>query len=283
MRVIRLGVLIVHDRRRADLIPSLLAGIGPPRSLVSGVIEWVHVAAGGSGIDPWTGLKTGIVPLVFGVGTGATHILVLEDDAAPPVFGADADRDAYWASVVGAVASRPTDVLSFFATNAQAGGPMLASRSRGLSWAFVSERPVGALALAAPVGVWARFMRWMMMPGAEYEYLDCFRPGPVAAGAGDARIWWWWTTVCGRAIVVAAHGLFGHGRAAPNESLVHAEAQARRVAFLPVVGVRGELAEGYYPVDAARIDWTLGASIPSDLDCLPPWAANAAGRAARTP
>lgn len=250
--MIRLHTSIIHDTRRAGRIPALAARLEP--SVTAHGSSWTpEVITGGSGLSPWIGLVAAIAsaPIWHAHQTGetrrdqATHLLLVEDDAEP--------CDDFTEHTLAAIAARPLDALSFFATRDQAGREMDAALAAGLSWAPVTDSVVGAVAIVLPAPLARRFVRFFnAYEDAEFRRLN---RGP-AGNAGDARLWWFLTRVCGQALMVSSRSLVGHGGDGLGDSLVHTEMQHPRPAY--------NLATGE---EAHQIDWTLGSHIDARLAC----------------
>lgn len=255
--MIRLCTHIIHDTRRAGRIDPLLERL-PPTESEHGVSWSPQAVTGGSGLSPWVGMVCAITsaPIWFHRADQATHLLLIEDDAEPcPDFMRHA---------LAAVAARPHDAISFFATRDQAGDEMDAAALAGLSWAPVTRGPVGALAVVLPAPMARRLVRFFnAYEDAEFRRLN---RGP-AGNAGDARLWWFLVRVCGQALMVSSRSLVGHGGDGIGESLVHEAMQAPRPAYRPVLGVAGLSPGGDAPPPAGIIDWTLGSDIDARLAC----------------
>lgn len=264
--------VIVHDRRRfvarntlfANLLHQL-RGMDPDATRAHGRVFMPIVSDAGSGIGPWTGMKAALLRACYSpppendAGVRLfdlpTHVLLLEDDADPGLSALEAAATiAAW---------RPNDAVYLSATREQAGDEMDAAAAVGRSYAFVTERVVGSVAVLLPVPMARRFLRRMGNPATEREFLDTFRHGPETAEAGDARLWWFLTNIAGQAQVVTAWSIFGHGLWAPNQSLVpRKEAQAPRCSYRTVAGVGEKQQDAEHPC-AIDVDWSIGADLDS--------------------
>lgn len=219
---------IVHDPRRSARVPALSAALA-----AGGLAARVHTEGAGSG-GPLRSFRAAVET----AGRGATHLLLLEDDAEPcPGFAAAARR---------AAAARPLDALYLCATRDQAGDRMDAAGRRGLAWAAVADRICGTVAVVLPVGLARRCFLWLATGGEEL----CRAWHPETPEAFDCRLCEFLISVCGVAQMVSVWSLAGHGAALSDESLVRARSPSSsssssgpRYAYRPVRGVIGE--DGY--------------------------------------
>jgi hypothetical protein len=251
-KTVRLAVCIVHDRRRAELLPPLLEELRrqAPRRVVeslslptSTAVVDIKVYDQGTEATPWQGMKAALADVTLAnvasapPGLAPTHMLILEDDAvcAP---------GSLWACVRAATA-RPMDVL-YMAGTADQIAPAIdiadltyAVGSKRPAWCYVSDRCVGALAVILPVATARRFLNWATTPGFDEWFA---REQPLSAGDGDARLAHYLLEVVGVPQICSVFSVFGHGCPEPQQSLVRPEALrwARRsyrpVADMPRIG-----------------------------------------------
>jgi hypothetical protein len=218
---IRLSVVIVHDRRRAAMAAALLAEVERQRAMRKVwpcEITGVRLSDDGSGHSPWVGLKCALAAECWahrqtpsGEVQSPTHVLILEDDAAP--------APGSLAASVRACITRPNDVLYLSATKEQAGAHMMRELDGPCpaSWVYVTGMVVGTVATIIPVHVARRFLDWASDVCNECRFI---RERPEAAGDGDARLTQYLVDVCGVAQVVSTWSVWGHGAAQPADSLV---------------------------------------------------------------
>lgn len=133
---------IQHHPSRADLLPRILEAV--PEAFVC------------LDPEPETNLNWPVGASAWNVGMtmGATHHVVLEDDAIPCAHFREA--------IELAIAARPTYALSFWANKKQVGEALEA----GASWVF-SPKFYGTVCVAMPVGWIREFLEWGARP--EYE------------------------------------------------------------------------------------------------------------------
>lgn len=231
---VTLEASIIHDPRRSANLPGLAAAIA-----AGGLTP--HVCTDGAGTGgPLESFRCAAADAA----PGTTHLLLLEDDAEPcPGFVAAARR---------AAAARPFDALYLSATRAQAGDAMDRAARRGLSWAAVTDRIVGTVAVVLPLGLARRCFFWLLTGGEDL----CAAWHPDTPGAFDCRLYEYLVTVCGVAPLVSVWSLAGHGSPMPEESLVRpGERRPPRFAYRPVRGVLGEDGYDTPPPDPSMLDF----------------------------
>lgn len=229
----------MHDRSRAARIDPLLSNLfGRPSGFLT-PDERAHIVVDGTGTSPWHAMKLAIASgLQEGARRGATHLLLLEDDAEP-VPGA-------LLAMARAIEARPDDPLWFFATVEQAGVWMDDALAHGASWCLIMDRPVGTLATVLPLPLARAFLEYSIDEDAALRPVLRGLAGTAAEEAGDTRLWWWLTRHQCLAQVVSARSLVEHGCAEPHESVL-GRSLSRRAAH--------NLAT---PEQAAQIDWHAG-------------------------
>jgi len=223
--MINIDVAVVRDARRKP--HTSLAAI-PHRECFSG-----------SGVSPWVGFCEALASIPY----EATHCLVLEDDAVVLPDLLDVVRKA--------IVSRPKDALYFCACGMQAAKEQDAAVRAVRSWALVSDRCVGTVAVCLPVGMAYRFLQWANGPAC----VEAMNEYPEMAYAGDTRLWYYLTRVVGVAQCVSTWSIVGHGAPNPDESLVsQRETLGVREAYNPVCGIPG-MKTGFSGVRVEQIDW----------------------------
>lgn len=201
--MIKPTVSIMHDRRRADRLPPLIARLTDDPWFDDNPAPTI---ADGTYGGPWLAL---FKSLYMGP-ADATHTIIVEDDAIP--------ARNFITGAYNAIRSRPDDVLYLFASERQAGDRMRMAAASGCSWSPANiARTIGTVAAVIPRAISRPFIGWACTPRGMLIAAIEFPEKPLT---GDARFFYWMGNVRRYTPLVASVNIADHDESDVSTSLI---------------------------------------------------------------